>query len=367
MSSIKAWGRRLLDRVKGAISSKFFALFGAQDVEDDVKKNKITILQLPIDVVLLITDYLALHDQVTLSETCISFHTVVRLRCGSAALLPKEQRIRYFSAVARSIPDRWACEICAELHPVSFKDAPGIPSSLPCQRTALRPRFHGISIKFKLEHRHVQLALKYQRLACISKNDRAIYLSRLLRPYSAMFRTHPDADRHPCPVFAKYSAHPKLVQQRYLLLSTWEYTAGREMLMKYTMGFLAICRHQWLEFDWHTSEIRCLMAENEYRQKGGIFLNPARNPTKILRLAFDVATESKATAVHASCPLCPVDFAVKYTPDRAIIRAWHDLGPEGTPLDHEWAVHVMQDRPDEPICHVEGSIRDLYESTKRLY
>ncbi|KAI8712583.1 hypothetical protein NCS52_01356800 [Fusarium sp. LHS14.1] len=85
-----------------------------------------------------------------------------------------------------------------------------------------------------------------------------------------------------------------------------------------------------------------------------------------LRFAFELARQRPGTAVDGSCANCPVDFSVNFSPERMIIRAWHDFGPEGTPLDPAWMVHARHPlySPNEALTldHVEGSVQELYES-----
>jgi hypothetical protein len=163
-------------------------------------------------------------------------------------------------------------------------------------------------------------------------------------------------------VRCEYAVYPKIVQGRYMLLSVWTYEQRSEPISQEAIGWLSICHHQGLNFTTAFVERLFWMRERENVETGG----RASEAGHSLRFAFELARQRPRTGVSGSCSKCPVDFSVNFSPDVMTVQAWHDFGPEGTPLDPAWMVHV---RPrfgshdhDLTLGHTEGSVRDLYES-----
>jgi hypothetical protein len=163
-------------------------------------------------------------------------------------------------------------------------------------------------------------------------------------------------------VRCEYAVYPKIVQGRYMLLSVWTYEQRSEPISQEAIGWLSICHHQGLNFTTAFVERLFWMRERENVETGG----RASEAGHSLRFTFELARQRPRTGVSGSCSKCPVDFSVNFSPDVMTVQAWHDFGPEGTPLDPAWMVHV---RPrfgshdhDLTLGHTEGSVRDLYES-----
>ncbi|KAM0430091.1 hypothetical protein ACHAPT_006097 [Fusarium lateritium] len=135
------------------------------------------------------------------------------------------------------------------------------------------------------------------------------------------------------------------------------------------MGYLRICKHQRLNFDtpYLESYFETLFwvseRQNAERIKGPSGTMHVSGAMYVLRFAFEMAQQRPRTAVRGRCPQCPVDFAVNFSPEKTTIHAWHDFGPEGTPLDLAWMVHARGVSDDDlELDHAEGSVRELYES-----
>ncbi|KAL6900400.1 hypothetical protein GGI43DRAFT_405346 [Trichoderma evansii] len=65
-----------------------------------------------------------------------------------------------------------------------------------------------------------------------------------------------------------------------------------------------------------------------------------------------------------SCPRCPTDCSIGISKNLKTVRivAWHDFGPEGSPLDGDWKAHVESSYTDclalwPGLTYPEGSVR----------
>ncbi|RMJ14851.1 hypothetical protein CDV36_005504 [Fusarium kuroshium] len=191
-----------------------------------------------------------------------------------------------------------------------------------------------IKLNLRLQHRNVQRALKLTRLGNLDKGQREV-LDQVMRPHRAGIQSHSTIMGA---IRCEYVGYPKIAQGRFLLLSVWTYDERNKPISRENLGELWICRHQY--FDGYRVAIRS---------------------------ALETALQHPRTAVDGFCPDCPVDFSVKFSPKRTTVHAWHDFGPEGTPLDPAWRVHFiggLNYHRDLTIGHAEGSVRGMYESSK---
>ncbi|KAI1771938.1 hypothetical protein F4818DRAFT_454163 [Hypoxylon cercidicola] len=297
--------------------------------------------------------------------------------------------LQYLTLLARNLPDRWVCEACMALHPVHQWDLPRSPQNTTCplglQNWRRRVHYGLARIDRRhipLDHRHVQLALKYTR----TKNpDYREYLRDLLepthtfrfRPFGGLRREPPYATPTLSPFLnVQYETEPRIAvgrdgvgvgggEPRFLLRSTWRYFYKYKDLLggasREGLGDLAICPHVELA----GAEHRRLHCRHGY--------NPA------LEDAIDRAisdSEGRAggrgAAVRGACARCPTDFAVRATPDFLELRVWQDMGTEGAPTELSWGGQAPD--PDGRGCgrsfqvvgpaavHVPGAVRALYEA-----
>ncbi|KAI1807811.1 hypothetical protein F4811DRAFT_573314 [Daldinia bambusicola] len=344
--------------------------------EKQIKDTRCIILQLPTEMVVYISDFLNPSDLLLFSHTCRSIHTILGNKSSgvlgkSQARCTRRECIKYLSLLSKDLPDHWACEACTRLHVADEWDLPSRTINLTCPLGLSRWKervYNGrtrIDCRFiALEHRHVQLTLKYLRT---HDPKYRTYLRALLKPhYVSQFPPYMEVfwsmrnSRFSHSLKASYSARPKVAlgldgRPKFLLLSTWtyNYTDLAIAMSRKTLGDLAICPH--IQF------------------RSGESLYYARAIRPELEDALDIAIEAvqkrqhKSMQVCASCPQCPTDFAVKVMGRQVEIRAWQDMGTEGSPRDLSWRVHSMgfnfrENRAciDPSVPHPPGSVRDLF-------
>lgn len=292
------------------------------------------LLQLPVDILVCVIEYLPEVDRHILSVTCRAFWNTERLtlRHEPISFLSQNEYLCYLTQLSRNNPDVWVCEECNKLHPA------GEPKSKvwqTCVKHFVRGgRLAGDFQKLSLSHQDVQRALKLERLGNLDKRQRDV-LDQLMKPNRARISTDSEIMGA---IRSDFAAYPKIVEGRYLVLSVWTYQQRQESVSLQSMGKLTVC----------------------YHQRSDSILG------SLICSALESASQRPRTTVDGFCPDCPVDFSVNFSPKRTTVRAWHDLGPEGTPLDVAWRVHcwprLRSSSRDLTLGHVGGSVRELYES-----
>ncbi|KAK5988310.1 hypothetical protein PT974_12459 [Cladobotryum mycophilum] len=252
-----------------------------------------------------------------------------------AADATHEQRLKHLTLLVRDYPDRWACHKCMAIHQVNKTDTPTHPQSVNCpfgwqglQDSSYRCH------SFALHHRHLQLALKYTRLK-EPRYDR--YLASLLMPYHEPLYPKPYAH---ITIEGIFSVYPKIVGGKYLLLLQWDYGRDYQDVSRPAMGSLAICSHQvfdgttpfppWSRF--YRGNLNRLVTDH-----------PAYMHNQLAN-AIDSALLSQNVGLEGYCSFCPTEFFVKASPNHVTIRAWKDLGGEGSVSDPTWSIQA-QDSP----------------------
>lgn len=145
-------------------------LFGLQ-----AKKNTIPV---NYDILYLINQKLDWHDRFFLSQTCQALRDFATCDWDDKyrSLSPKEQ-VKFLAGLAVGMPDHWVCGYCCALHRVDTSDTPDGSAlrslGMPCLTDPVPlMEFR----EYQIHHRHVQLALKYNRLGIRQK-----YLGELWR------------------------------------------------------------------------------------------------------------------------------------------------------------------------------------------
>ncbi|KAL7622012.1 hypothetical protein AAE478_007513 [Parahypoxylon ruwenzoriense] len=307
-------------------------------------------LRLPAELIYLVAEFLTPADLALFSQTCCWLRATFK-RHSNAAHFSRTEYLSYLAGCARGLSEQWVCEECMALHPIVKLDTPASiyhMSSCPlgwdtssCDghlygtiRTDARLDYRQI----RIEHHHVQLALKYTRLQRRKYNS---YLQALTAPHHDM-RFGPSAA---IPLKTHYSAYPKVVagdegNPRFLLLSTWRYHKG-------------LCPH--LELNYCTSP----------RLRGG--------PCHVLESAVEEALEAQSNGQErtGACPRCATDFSVRLTSEYLNLHVWQDFGPEGSPVDLAWKSQSFGFNSDldgvenwrltgPTLYHEPGSIMKLY-------
>ncbi|XXH05984.1 hypothetical protein Hte_012429 [Hypoxylon texense] len=303
----------------------------------------------------------------------------------------RNEYLNHLAYRAKALPDVWVCEACAALHSVDQWDLPRAPR-ITCP-LGMKQWNHKVYNKparldernITLDHRHVQLALKYTRMKDTRYRG---YLRALLEPQRNQdFRPFAGLDENPSYLKVQYLTHPKIVEgpdgrPHFLLRSTWRYNytcknvIGR--MSRASLGDLTICPHT----GFCDEEYRCLYGNGGY-------INPTLEDA--VDEALDMAQvdgdgdenndevdddndgededgDEDEDGVRGWCPWCPTDFRVRASRKHIEIRAWQDMGTEGSPTDPEWRVHVAshgQDGGDDlgpATRRGDGSAREMFEA-----
>lgn len=342
------------------------------------------ILGLPSHLIVLLSSYLTPASRILFSQTCRSLHDILDNTAPATGQNKsnhghhtRDEHLEYLALLAKDLPRHWACEACTALHRVSRRDLPTSPECNPCPlgKEAWRERVYDGESRvdrrqIALDHRHVQLALKYTRTQ--SHRYRG-YLRALLKPYHdpkfcqhASLRWERQTTFSSKVVQVDYSIRPKIVagpdgQLRFLLLSTWRYNHKQQdgAILRYDLGNLAICPHT--EFCYDRNRY-CILDRVEELESA---VNEVRQKTQ-----WDQDPSAEACG---ACPRCPTDFAVRGIPGCMEVRVWQDMGTEGSPMDLSWRNHVKRlDLQDQnfyclgPVLeHQPGSVRSLFEANQK--
>ncbi|KAI2642190.1 hypothetical protein GGS21DRAFT_293920 [Xylaria nigripes] len=337
--------------------------FSSIQPSPDLPNQSVPLLQLPVELVQQVAQFLKPVDITLLSQTCRSLWAAFgeSFRPGK---ISDTDRLPYLVGLARSKPDVWVCGDCTILHPVDNPHDTPIRESkgavrLTCPKLRIKSFVFGGVGEFqaRLEHRHVQLALKYTRLQQPEYDE---YLRALLKPheYVIMRSDHPDFVGREI-----YDVKPRVCTDddgnlRFLLLSTWLYiTRGGGLLGNngYTI------KHKW-------AQLICPHL--------GITRNSVNNNalTAAIRQVFIDGASSNRPARIGSCYCCATDFSVQWIGANLVLRAWQDFGSEVSPTDLAWQTHIIKDKlvlrceysgftasTGTPLYHEPGSVRRLYE------
>ncbi|KAK7403494.1 hypothetical protein QQX98_010724 [Neonectria punicea] len=315
--------------------------------KDDTKPPS-NFLQLPVELVRSIGERLPLRNQLVLGLTCRDLRVVFYHRRDSPKNLSHKQFLEYLAVLARDMPDKWVCELCMDFHPIITSDTPSLPEMSSCPLESMHVDYN--LLLFRLKHRHVQLTLKYTRVAQLDRRYRN-YLKALLSTTQSTFSTH-QFER--TSLITRLDTYPKVVKGNYLLLSILQYTKNLRAVSPYTMGSLRICQHQDLAFP-SGQRLRLFFRYGPWRSQMGL--------SRIVDSAFD----SPGIEIQGYCPGCPTDFTVQATSEQATIRIWQNLGTESPPLRSDWVVHTYEylnfrRRPVEYLTYKKpGTVRSLYE------
>ncbi|KAI0551539.1 hypothetical protein F4679DRAFT_593340 [Xylaria curta] len=345
------------------------------------------LLQLPLELIFIIAESLSPADLVLLAQTSRSLRAIFENQ-ASATRLCSTDYLSFLAGLARGKPEEWVCENCMTLHPIVKLDTPAAVnhvSSCPYRhvppywlrqkgssctnyyRKAIRDRPDTYEnqyrtdtrLKFsqiRIEHRHVQLALKYTRL---QERKYSSYLQALLEPHhDTNFRRMTKSQLE-----TRYSAYPKIVaghdgNLRFLLWSTWRYYRDLENITFDKIGRLKICPH--VEVERRPPSFR-------------------RSPTLVIRESWRKSLQEAMKRVleaqengqeyTGACARCATDFSVQLGRRSLDLHVWQDFGPEGSPADLAWATHIAGIGIDGvpnlwslgPVLHHEpGTIRKLF-------
>ncbi|KAI0436755.1 hypothetical protein F4803DRAFT_556676 [Xylaria telfairii] len=270
-------------------------------------------LQLPVELVLLIAEYLTDVDLALLSQTCKSLHFILGNRRISRC-----DRFLYLVYRSRGLPGEWACESCKTLHPISVDDTPrSFRDQSSCPRAKkIRRRYDTDSHynPIRIDRRHVELAVKYTLLQQREYNS---YLKALTAPYHAKL-----GSMRVFPLKIHYSAYPKVVvgddgNMKFLLLSTWRYYKGYGDIYLDDIEFPQICPHLQM-YGFGDCSLVTLARRNR------------------LEAAVLEALEAQGDGGQGragACTCCATDFFVRFTYKYLDLYVWQELGPGSSHLN----------------------------------
>ncbi|KAL7929033.1 hypothetical protein V8C35DRAFT_325418 [Trichoderma chlorosporum] len=291
------------------------------------------ILQLPVELLLEIFNFLPPYSQLLVYQTCrplriIIYQFFIAGKGGEIPSLPTlEYKLLYLTHLARSLPNRWVCATCCKLHQTYYKDTPSartfyIPKCGDGKHWASQEPSESRSFEnqeYSPSHRHIELTLKYTRLKSHQQ-----HLQRLLTAHHATSKRSSICVAKG--ILAQRSFYPKVVNGRYLLFTVRTYLSAKTILRQ-SIQFIQICPHL---NAWSQSPVQ------SYRMN--------RLETT-LHMVFSALPDTPK--ISSSCLSCGTDFSIQLSLKRILICVWQDLGPEGTIYDPDWGA-------------ISGSIRELY-------
>ncbi|EHK43391.1 hypothetical protein TRIATDRAFT_35020 [Trichoderma atroviride IMI 206040] len=302
------------------------------------------ILQLPVEIIVKILALLPFHSQLLVYQTCRPLRVITyeyfltgKGNVTDLARATREDKLLYLTPLARSLPDRWVCVNCCKLHQIDKWDTPLHDTFcyLFCQDGMDTTEGYRVSRvgwpHYYPNHRHVELTLKYTRMEDIKRRHQK-YLRRLLTPHHGPIMGYFDVAKG---ISGRISVYPKVVNERYLLLSIFTYVEGETKVSRQSIKFLEICSH---------------ISDQE-------ICNIAYGWEKNINEAFETALSANNTQKFFSCGLCGTDYSIQASPERFVICVWQDFGPEGTIHDVDWRAMVCE---NGLVHHEPGSVRKLY-------
>lgn len=116
--------------------------------------------------------------------------------------------------------------------------------------------------------------------------------------------------------------------------------------------------------EWFINRLANMSYNNGMQQQLAILLKEIT----LLEDGIALAYASPGQWIFNSCLHCSTDIAIKISVDgrEATIRAWHDFGTEGSPMDISWKSHVRNATappwldPGPYVYYTHGSIRELW-------
>lgn len=298
------------------------------------------LLRLPNELLFSILDEAPLYSKVLLSQTCRATRSSLHSVCvKSVKELSLMERAGFSTDIAFALPESWPCPACGLLHAREVRDTPSCPPYRYglCPRMHVRPSSHDSSSNHKISHSHVDFALKLSRAEFAFESHRA-YLAKLMA-------SHRKFGSLESPVLVTYRAQSKIVGQRFILQSHWEYSPNvqLQLVKPEDVPDFTICPH--LTF--------CR------------YYGSNRFPSNRLTRSISTAFSSMPVAQFGRCSRCPTDIQVQVENGRLKLWIWKDFGSGGSPWDLEWRVHLFDRNYNHcskgpTVAHVPGSVKNMY-------
>ena len=195
-------------------------------------------LHLPIDIICMICDQLPLSAKILLSQTCKAMWYMLPSQCSvrSKALVP-EDRFNTLAELGNFLPDNYHCITCKRLHPVRPDDIPDLTNWYRRRHVCFTRNLESDHLRpqksYAVFFHHVQLALKYSRMKEKHQDCRKNILQKFeMRPVGS-------------PILKTFSAKPRVVNARFILLMTYVLYAGplRDAATTDYKKYLQFCPH----------------------------------------------------------------------------------------------------------------------------
>lgn len=300
-------------------------------------------LDLPLDVTYAIIDELSLSSRILLSQTCRALFYQMSERCFSALRrCTAEQRLEILNDLKNLLPDQYLCMTCNALHCIDYGDFPANKdrgsekSYKPCSLFVHWEETHRV-LCYATSFHHVQLAAKYTHM----NTRHQYYRERLLQKYEF---SYPDYDS----LALKFTAEPRVIMSRYILMSACTFSAGSEPLSFESLSKVTImfCPH------WQFGPVADVV---KYPLGAAV------------QQAFhSLGDERGAQPKLFSCGRCPTDFSILAKEHEAHIVCWSDLGMGDSLQDPCWQSHLwsLENSCDKGSSfeYNHGSVRELYSS-----
>ncbi|KAL7952756.1 hypothetical protein V8C34DRAFT_298648 [Trichoderma compactum] len=334
--------------------------------DHDQNNPSAVILQLPLDLLFLITDQLALHDKFLLSHTCKTLRQVIYQDWAiEVSRLSFEDQIGFWAGLAYTLPKRRVCLKCCKLHPMDTSDVPRAYRAISARDVPCTvDRSRGIEIEaYSVQHYHVQFALKLSRLGNIHRR----YLKTLMKTYTSTGKSLI------LPLTESYIAEPRIINKRFILREEWKIsnnTSSAISIFPDERGLVPpVCPHMEMIFGGPASSRRwkeSYISQMAHMPNNNSMWQLLKEVT-LLEEGIASACESPGQWIFNSCLHCATDFAIMLSTDEreATIRAWHDFGIEGSPMDIGWKAHVKDWNAywfdlGPYLDYHHGSIRELW-------
>ncbi|ENH75010.1 hypothetical protein FOC1_g10010393 [Fusarium oxysporum f. sp. cubense race 1] len=191
--------------------------------------RSLSLLELPVDVTLCILDHAELHVLFFLSQTCKTMQRLAKRDFHTMANTNVEGKVDFLLGLAYVLPDLYFCRQCCKLHTVNRPPTSVIP--LLCRDNSINHRCSWIS--YDVQHQHVQLALKYNRLGELYRDA----LAPIMQPYyKSCFGSYWGS-------YVSFSATPEIQSGRFLLHEKWHLNANLDPSPWRSNVYIPICNH----------------------------------------------------------------------------------------------------------------------------
>ena len=279
---------------------------------------------LPVEILLNILNRLQLGEKIMLSQTSKALRSKLQKE-GDRLLRATNPVERYQTVKVLSImfPEHYICISCRFMHPVDPRDLPHgeFDPHFPISWLSTRrwePLWTRVLLHagYDLSYRHVQLALKYNRL----KDYQQEYLSALLQTYQIVEQLGP--------LELKFQAEPKINGEEFLLKTTQSITNPAHPL-----DYAMIEREVNV---WFCPHRKCGM--------GAFPLDPL--VSAVMKVIENPQHQGPDKGTALSCELCPTDYSVSSVGENSVtICAYYNFGTEAPYENANWGTHLYTSSP----------------------